>query len=463
MSSVNQSVEKMSPTEVRATCGLSLVYAFRMLGMFMVLPVMAIYGQSLEGATPVLIGLAVGAYGYTQALLQIPLGIVSDRIGRLPVILIGLLLFVIGSVVAAMSDTIWGVLLGRVLQGTGAISAAVMALLSDLTREQHRTKAMAFIGMSIGASFALAMVAGPILANHFGLHGLFWFIAIMAAVGFLLMAFVVPRPNKQVSRRDAGVAKADFIPTLKDLDLFRLDFSIAAVHIVMMANFMALPVVLLTEAGLPKEQHWWVYLVAFIGSALGMIPMIIYGEKKRKLHKVLIACVIILLACSLFFLLHHASLWALLAGILVFFIAFNTIEALLPSMVSKVAKAGAKGTAMGIFSTSQFLGAGIGASLSGVLAKFGGIPAVFIGSSVICVIWLIVIFKMKEPPYVSSVRLPLSNEQVTNQSLVPYLMEQQGVTDVLVAADELAIYIKFDKKIINPDQLESLIKVAPLA
>ncbi len=462
MSSTNHSVEQMNPTEVRATFGLSLVFAFRMLGMFMVLPVMAIYGQSLQGATPVLIGLAVGAYGYTQALLQIPLGIVSDRVGRLPIILIGLLLFLLGSIVAAMSDSIWGVLIGRILQGTGAISAVVMALLSDLTREQHRTKAMAFIGMSIGASFAIAMIAGPILAGYFGLHGLFWFIALMAAIGFLLMAFVVPRPNKQISRRDASVAKADFLPTLKDLDLFRLDFSIAAVHIVMMVNFMALPIVLMNDSGLPKEQHWWVYLVAFVGSAFGMIPMIIYGEKKRKLHQVLIACVVILLLCSLFFLLHHPSLWALLAGILVFFIAFNTIEALLPSMVSKVAKAGARGTAMGIFSTSQFLGAGIGASLSGVLVKFGGLPAVFIGSSVICVIWLLVIFKMKEPPYVTSIRLSLTSDQLANQQLVPYLMQQSGISDALVAADELAIYVKVDKKMIKPDQLEALIASAPI-
>lgn len=463
MSSSSQPVEKISSTEVRATYSLSLVFAFRMLGMFMVLPVMAIYGQSLQGATPILIGLAVGAYGYTQAILQIPLGIVSDRIGRLPVILIGLLLFLLGSVVAAMSDTIWGVLIGRILQGTGAISAAVMALLSDLTREQHRTKAMAFIGMSIGASFAFAMILGPILANQFGLAGLFWFIAIMAAIGFLLMVFVVPKPNKQQLRRDAGVAKADFIPTLKDMDLFRLDFSIAAVHMVMMANFMALPVVLVSQAGLPKEQHWWVYLVAFIGSAFGMIPMIIYGEKKRKLRKVLFSCVAILLFCSLFFLIHFSALWALVLGTLVFFVAFNTIEAILPSMVSKVAKAGAKGTAMGIFSTSQFLGAGIGASLSGVLIKLGGLPAVFIGSSIICVIWLIVIFKMKEPPYVTSIRLVLSDEQLANEHLVPYLMKQEGITDALLASDESAIYVKIDKKHVQPEQVDALIASAPMA
>lgn len=457
MSSVDKSSEQMNPTEVRATVGLSLVFAFRMLGMFMVLPVMAIYGQSLQDATPVLIGLAVGAYGYTQAVLQIPLGMLSDRVGRLPIILIGLLLFFIGSVVAAMSGSIWGVLFGRVLQGMGAISAAVMALLSDLTREQNRTKAMASIGMSIGASFAVAIIMGPILANHFGLHGLFWFIAAMAASGFLLMVFVVPKPDQRLIRRDAAIAKADFLPTLKDLDLFRLDFSIAAVHMVMMANFLALPMILLNDVGLPKNQHWWVYLIAFIGSAFGMIPMIIFGEKKRKLKQVLIASVCILLVCSLFFLFDHSSVWALLIGILVFFIAFNTIEAILPSMISKVAKAGAKGTAMGIFSTSQFLGAGIGASASGILIKFGGVSATFIGSIVICVIWLAILLRMKEPPYVTSIRLALSENQLANPQLIASLLEQQGISDAFIAPDEQAIYIKFDKQYIKAEQVEALV------
>ncbi|WP_228411740.1 MFS transporter [Entomomonas moraniae] len=457
MSSVGKSSEQMNPKEVRATVGLSLVFAFRMLGMFMVLPVMAIYGQSLQDATPILIGLAVGAYGYTQAVLQIPLGMLSDRVGRLPIILIGLLLFFIGSVVAAMSGSIWGVLFGRVLQGMGAISAAVMALLSDLTREQNRTKAMASIGMSIGASFAVAIIMGPILANHFGLHGLFWFIAAMAASGFLLMVFVVPKPDQRLIRRDAAIAKADFLPTLKDLDLFRLDFSIAAVHMVMMANFLALPMILLNDVGLPKNQHWWVYLIAFIGSAFGMIPMIIFGEKKRKLKQVLIASVCILLVCSLFFLFDHSSVWALLIGILVFFIAFNTIEAILPSMISKVAKAGAKGTAMGIFSTSQFLGAGIGASASGILIKFGGVSATFIGSIVICVIWLAILLRMKEPPYVTSIRLALSENQLANPQLIASLLEQQGISDAFIAPDEQAIYIKFDKQYIKAEQVEALV------
>lgn len=460
MSAVIQSQQRMTTTEKKATLGLSLVFAFRMLGMFMVLPVMTIYGQNLEQATPALIGLAIGAYGYTQALLQIPLGIVSDRIGRMPIIFAGLLVFVFGSIVAACADSIWGVIIGRILQGMGAISAAVMALLSDLTREQHRTKAMAFLGMSIGASFALAMIMGPVITYYFGLHGLFWFIAMMAATGLCIMLWLVPRPNLQQTRRDCSVAKAVFLPTLKDINLFRLDFSIAAVHIVMMANFMMLPTILLNEIGLPKNQHWWVYLLAFIGSAFGMVPLIVYGEKQRQLKKVLLGCVLILLVCSLFFGLTHKLLWPMLLGIMVFFIAFNTIEAILPSMISKVAKAGAKGTAMGIFSTSQFLGAAIGASLGGILINFGGLSTVFIGTALVCVIWLMVIVNMKEPPYVTSLKLPIEMGTLQANNVANYLMKQQGITEALLVSEESALYVKFDKQQIKAEDIAQLVKEA---
>ncbi len=460
MSAVIQSQQRMSATEKKATLGLSLVFAFRMLGMFMVLPVMTIYGPNLEQATPALIGLAIGAYGYTQALLQIPLGIVSDRIGRMPIIFAGLLIFVFGSIVAACADSIWGVIIGRILQGMGAISAAVLALLSDLTREQHRTKAMAFLGMSIGASFALAMIMGPVITYYFGLHGLFWFIAMMAATGLCIMLWLVPRPNLQQTRRDCSVAKAVFLPTLKDINLLRLDFSIAAVHIVMMANFMMLPTILLNEIGLPKNQHWWVYLLAFIGSALGMVPLIVYGEKQRQLKKVLLGCVLILLVCSLFFGLTHKLLWPMLLGIMVFFIAFNTIEAILPSMISKVAKAGAKGTAMGIFSTSQFLGAAIGASFGGILINFGGLSTVFIGTALVCVIWLMVIVNMKEPPYVTSLKLPIEMGTLQANNVANYLMKQQGITEALLVSEESALYVKFDKQQIKAEDIAQLVKEA---
>ena len=256
--------ERMSGSETRAASGLALVFAFRMLGMFMVLPVLATYGMDLAGATPALIGLAIGAYGLTQAIFQIPFGIISDRIGRRPVIYFGLIVFALGSVLAANSDSIWGVIAGRVLQGAGAISAAVMALLSDLTREQHRTKAMAMIGMTIGLSFAVAMVVGPLLTRAFGLSGLFLATGAMALLGIVIVMFMVPRSTGTLQHRESGVAKKALMQTLRHPDLLRLDLGIFVLHAMLMSSFIALPLALVEKAGLPKEQHWWVYLTALL-------------------------------------------------------------------------------------------------------------------------------------------------------------------------------------------------------
>ncbi|WP_286976637.1 MFS transporter, partial [Pseudomonas sp.] len=287
--------ERMSGSETRAAGGLAMVFAFRMLGMFMVLPVLATYGMDLKGSTPALIGLAIGAYGLTQAFFQIPFGVISDRIGRRPVIYLGLLIFAAGSVLAAGADSIWGVIAGRVLQGAGAISAAVMALLSDLTREQHRTKSMAMIGMSIGLSFAVAMVVGPLLTRAFGLSGLFLATAGLAIVGMLIIAFVVPSSAGPLQHRESGVAKQALIPTLKNPDLLRLDLGILALHAILMASFVALPLALVEQGNLPKEQHWWVYLTALLIGFFGMVPFIIYAEKKRQMKRVLVGAVAVLM------------------------------------------------------------------------------------------------------------------------------------------------------------------------
>ncbi|MCL3028662.1 MFS transporter, partial [Klebsiella pneumoniae] len=231
-------------------------------------------------------------------------------------------------------------------QGAGAISAAVMALLSDLTREQHRTKAMAMIGMSIGVSFAVAMVLGPVLTHLFGLHGLFWFTAGMALVGLLLILFFVPQPDHMTQHRESSVARQALLPTLKHGDLLRLDAGILILHAILMASFVALPLALVHEGGLPKEQHWWVYLTALLVGFFGMVPFIIYAEKKRRMKRVLTGAVATLLACELFFLVFGHSLAMLVVGTVVFFTAFNLLEASLPSLVSKVSPAGGKGTAM---------------------------------------------------------------------------------------------------------------------
>ena len=455
--------ERMSSGETRAASGLALVFAFRMLGMFMVLPVLATYGMDLAGATPALIGLAIGAYGLTQAFLQIPFGVISDRIGRRPVIYGGLVIFAIGSVVAAQADSIWGVIAGRILQGAGAISAAVMALLSDLTREQNRTKAMAMIGMSIGVSFAVAMVVGPLLTRAFGLHGLFLATGLLALVGIVLVAFVVPKATAHTRHRESGVARGEMLATLKHPDLLRLDLGIFVLHSILMASFVALPLALVERAGLPKEQHWWVYLTALVVSFFAMIPFIIYGEKKRKMKRVLLGAVATLMLVELFFWAFGDGLKALVIGTVVFFTAFNLLEASLPSLISKVSPAGGKGTAMGVYSTSQFLGSAMGGILGGWLFQHGGLGVVFIGCAALCALWLAIAVTMREPPYVTSLRLPLSPQAMRETGLAERLKTVPGVTDAVVVAEEAAIYIKLDKEILDRTALERLVNPAPTA
>ena len=447
--------DAMNAQEKRAASGLSLVFAFRMLGMFMVLPVLATYGQDLIGQTPFLLGVAIGAYGLTQAFLQIPFGMLSDRFGRLPIIYLGLLIFAAGSVVAGMSDSVWGVIAGRVLQGAGAISAAVMALLSDLTREQHRTKAMAMIGISIGISFAVAMVVGPLVTRGFGLSGLFWFTAIMALLGIVIIAFIVPKPTQQVQTRESGVAKAALAATLRNPALLRLDFGIFVLHALLMASFIALPLALVEQGGLPKEEHWWVYLIALFVGFFAMLPFIIYSEKKRQMKRVFVGAVAVLMATELFLWLFADNLTLLVIGTLAFFTAFNFLEASLPSLISKVSPAGAKGTAMGVYSTSQFLGAALGGMLGGWLFTVGGASLVFAGCAALAALWLIFAANMQEPPYVTSVRLSVTPAAMQETQWLTALSSQAGVMDAVLVAEEAAVYVKFDTQIIDRASVES--------
>lgn len=447
--------DAMNAQERRAAGALSLVFAFRMLGLFMVLPVLVTYGQDLSGATPFLLGLAIGAYGLTQAILQIPFGMLSDRFGRFPIIYLGLLIFAAGSIVAGMSDSVWGVIAGRTLQGAGAISAAVMALLSDLTREQHRTKAMAVIGLSIGLSFAVAMVVGPLITRGFGLSGLFWFTAAMALFGILVVALFVPKPAEQMRHRESGVATAALAATLRNSALLRLDFGIFALHALLMASFIALPLALVEQGGLPKEEHWWVYLISLFVGFFAMLPFIIYSEKKRQMKRVFVGAISVLMATELYLWWFADSLTLLIIGTVVFFTAFNFLEASLPSLISKVAPAGAKGTAMGVYSTSQFLGAALGGMLGGWLFSIGGASLVFAGCAVLAALWLIFAANMQEPPYVTSVRLPVSPAALQDRQWLTALSAQAGVMDAVLVAEEAAVYVKFDTQITDRASVES--------
>lgn len=460
-------VDSMNAVERRAMSGLSLVFAFRMLGMFMVLPVLATYGPELSNSTglpmPLLIGIAIGAYGLTQALLQIPFGMLSDRIGRMPIIYGGLLLFALGSGVAAMATSIEMLIVGRVIQGAGAISAAVMALLSDLTREQHRTKVMAGIGMSIGLSFVVAMIAGPVITRWTGLSGLFWFTSAMALFGIVLMAFWVPKPGRQLRHLDSGINRAALRQVFSDPQLVRLDVGIFVLHALLMASFTVLPLVLVEQGGLPRDEHWWVYVIAMVTGFVAMVPFIIYSEKKRQLKKVFLGAIALVGLSQLYFWWLGINLIALVVGTILFFAAFNLLEATLPSLVSKLAPAGAKGTAMGIYSTSQFLGAAVGGFLGGGLYTLGGNGAVFAGCAVLTALWWMFAATMQEPPYVTSTRLTVSAGTDLGKGVLDRLRSQPGVMDALYVAEDAAVYVRFDNQVNERERLQAVLDNQPPA
>ncbi|MBT0729709.1 MFS transporter [Rosenbergiella nectarea] len=446
---------KMTPLELRATWGLGTVFSLRMLGMFMVLPVLTTYGMALQGATEGLIGLAIGIYGLAQAIFQIPFGLLSDRVGRKPLIVGGLLVFVLGSIVAATTTSIWGIILGRALQGSGAIAAAVMALLSDLTREQNRTKAMAFIGVSFGVTFAIAMVVGPIVTHLLGLHALFWMIAVLAALGIIITLLIVPSTSEHVLNRESGMVKGSFRKVLANPKLLKLNAGILFLHILLMSSFVALPGEF-EQAGFPAAEHWKVYLVTMLIAFVGVVPFIIIAEVKRKMKLVFVTCVALLLVAELVLWQAGAHFWTLVVGVQLFFFAFNLMEAILPSLISKESPAGYKGTAMGIYSTSQFLGVAIGGSMGGWVFQHVDAQAVFLLGAGIAILWLLVSLTMQEPPYVSSLRVVIPHTD-NPELLEQRLRQAPGVSNVLIIPEERAAYIKIDSKTTNREAIEALI------
>ena len=367
----------MNSLERKSLFGLAALYAFRMLGLFMLLPVLSLYADQYSGNTTILIGVALGIYGLTQGLFQIPLGFLSDRIGRKPVIFAGMLVFFCGSVLAAMSDSMWELIAGRALQGVGAVASTIMALLSDLTTEQNRTKAMAVIGGSIGVAFAISMIAGPILANLWGLSGLFWLTAGLAICGILILLFVIPSPMVVKLNAESQAIPQMFGKLLRDRELLRLNFGIAVLHFSQMATWISVPLILEQTFAFGREQHWIIYLSVMGLSFICMLPFIIMAEARRKMKPVFVGAVVLLAVGELLLGSGANDHTLFLLGLFVFFMAFNLLEATLPSLVSKLAPAGGKGTAMGIYSTSQFLGAFFGGIFGGLVAYYFGYFGVF--------------------------------------------------------------------------------------
>ena len=386
--------DAMSREEIRAGSSLAAIFALRMLGLFLILPVFAIHAQGIPGGDNLtLVGIALGAYGLTQAMFQIPFGMAADAIGRKKVIVAGLLLFALGSAVAALAQDIWWSIAGRILQGAGAISAAVTALAADLTREQHRTKVMAMIGSSIGLMFALSLVAAPALYALVGMSGIFWLTALLALAAIGLVTHVVPpAPPLPPGPRPA------FREVMFDRSLLRLNLGIFTLHTVQMAMFVVIPILLVRHGDMPVTTHWKVYLPTVLGSFLLMVPAIVVAEKRNKVQPVFVAAVVLLLATLLALWAGSTSFAVVVGGLLSFFVAFNILEAMLPSLISRIAPARGKGAALGIYNTTQALGLFVGGALGGWLVEHHGAAAVFLCDVVMVAVWLAAALTMPPLP-----------------------------------------------------------------
>jgi MFS family permease len=389
--------ERMSSAELRASVSLAGVFGLRMLGLFLILPVFALHAPQLAGGDNLmLVGIALGAYGLSQAILHIPFGMASDRWGRKPVIYAGLVIFAAGSFLAAAAGDIWTVIAGRTLQGAGAISSAVVALAADLTREQHRTKTMAMIGASIGCVFALSLVAAPALYRWIGMGGLFSLTGLLSLCAIWVVKRMVPDVALSVHAAPEGGA-AMLREALLQPDLLRLNLGIFVLHLVQMAMFVVVPR-MLVDAGLALRDHWMLYLPAVLLSFALMLPPVLYADRRNRAKPVLLGAVALMLAVQGALAAAGGSL-AALAGLLVgFFAAFNVLEALLPSLVSRLAPARSRGTAIGVYNTTQTLGLFFGGLLGGAVAKNFGGGALFAGCAVLCGVWLGAAAGMRAPP-----------------------------------------------------------------
>ena len=368
---------------------ISLVMAVRMLGLFMLFPVMSVYASDYESATPFLIGMAIGIYGFTQALFQIPFGYLSDRFGRKPILLAGLLIFLLGSIMAANTSNIIIVVIGRAFQGGGAISAVLMAFLADSVSEENRAKANAFVGFQIGVAFMLSLLIGPIISSRVGLSGLFWVIAILSLIAMLIVLSLKQTKSITYYKLSIKAFKETFTK-----ELLALDFSIFSLHLILAAGFIVMPLLIMENQIVSMLDNWQLYLPAVLLSFLGMIPLIIISEKFKKTKYILLISILLLISSQIIFFSLNLNFKVFLITLTIFFVAFNTVEALLPSLLSRTASASKRGLAMGIFSTSQFLGTFIGGAIGGFIYDIYNLNSVFLFTIFVAIIWWLLILFM---------------------------------------------------------------------
>ncbi|TNF66161.1 MAG: MFS transporter [Gammaproteobacteria bacterium] len=444
----------MTALEKKSIFSLASIYSFRMLGLFMILPIFTLYAHQIKDATALLIGVALGVYGLTQALLQIVFGMSSDKLGRKPVIIFGLLLFIIGSIIAAESQTIYGIILGRAIQGAGAIGSTLTAMVADTTQEENRMKAMSIIGMTIGLSFIGAMMLSPILSSFIGLSGIFWLTAFLGFIGIIIILTITPTSKEHLLHRDCGTVSNQLLKVITTPELIRLNYGIFTLHAILTALFIIIPVILTSTINLKPDLQWIIYLPVLILSFALMLPFIIIAETKRKMKPIFLGAIILLTLTQVLLLGFHHNIISISFILLLFFATFTFLEASLPSLVSKIAPAGNKGTAMGIYSSLQFLGIFVGGVFGGIIYHVFGINGIFIFCALLSALWIPVAASMKKPKHLSSKVIPLL--KITS-GIQDKLASLKGVSDVMVCPDEMVAYLKIDKLLFDEHELKSLI------
>lgn len=428
----------MNALELRTSLALALVYVLRMLGLFMVMPVIAIAAMDYPDYSPLYVGLAVGGYGLTQAALQIPMGMLSDKWGRKPVILLGLAVFALGSFIAAMSDTMLGMVVGRVLQGAGAIAGAIMALATDVSRESQRAKVLAVIGIAIGFSFYLAVLLGPLIANAWGMAGIFGVTGLLALLCMPLIVWVVPQTSI-VSSGDTLPQKGQLSTLFFSSQLWRLNVSVLLLHMLITLLFTQLPLTLL-KFDLALEEHWSLYLPVLGASIVGLVIMM--GMARGRTPKSYLVTAVIMLAVALGGLSGlDQRWWLVLSACILFFVGFNYLEANFPALVSSIAPAGQKGTAMGIYASFQFFGAFLGGMLSGVITELASPEMVYAIGAGIALLWLLLLLGLNEVSRIQRVTLAIQSG-AANPHIIDTLMGQPGVEEVTLNSNHDAVYLK---------------------
>ncbi|MDG6774838.1 MFS transporter [Thiomicrorhabdus sp. ZW0627] len=445
----------MSPIEKKAALSVAGIFSTRMLGLFMIFPVFALFAEAeFSGVTGTQVGIAIGIYGLTQALLQIPYGMLSDKYGRKPLIIAGMLVFMVGSMICAVADSIEMMILGRAIQGMGAVAAVLMASVADLVTEQFRLRAMSIVGMTIGLSFTMSLIAGPVLDAWFGVRGIFWVTALLAVIGILLVVFAMPKIEQQSFQREAETDPSQFREILKNAQLLRLDFGVFVLHATLTAMFVVLPLALRDGAGLESLQHWHIYLPVMLLSFVLMVPFIIQAESRDRMKPVFVGAIGVITLMQVGFMNFHESFWSLFILLLIFFTAFNLLEASLPSLVVKLAPADKKGTASGVYSTSQFLGAAMGGLFGGYFYQHYGYNGVFMFTAVIGALWFLAAATMQKPLPLSIASVPVgavAEEEV--EDLQKKLLAYDGVYEVVILPAEQRAYFKVDRKIQNEESL----------